>query len=266
MKNIIKLSFVFLVAAIISCQTKKEGKGFNPPKSVVDLSPVIGEDAPRKFVGAKFLSDFGLPVSTVFHHYRSEDPIYYEDSKLELFNHIGPHHDAPSHMIKGARTTDDFSLDQFMGPAKIFDFTAKPKDLPLTKNDFENKGIMPGDIVIAYVGYVPPGDTVSYPTYAFLSGEAADYLAGLPVKLFATDMPSLAGLKNLSSMMAKGELKGNDKLVPEHYAFASKNVPSIEGLVNLDKIVNEKNLVFIGFPLKIEKGNAGPIRAAALVY
>lgn len=30
---------------------------------------------------------------------------------------------------------------------------------------------------------------------------------------------------------ARGELKGNQAIGPEHYAFASRNVPSVEGLV-----------------------------------
>jgi kynurenine formamidase len=86
------------------------------------------------------------------------------------------------------------------------------------------------------------------------------------VKLFATDMPSLASLTNFMNKVIDRSYKDSYELMPEHLAFARKNVPSIEGLVNLDKIIQEKNLVFIGFPLKIKKGNAGPIRAVALVY
>jgi kynurenine formamidase len=251
---------------LFSCGSNEVKTGFNEPKAVVDLSPTIGEDAPGKLVGQKFLKDFGLPVSTVFHHSTADTPFYYEDSKLEIFNHVGPHHDAPSHVIKGAKTTDEFSMDQFIGKAKVFDFSGKKKDEPLTRADFEGKGIQAGDIVLAYVGYDPPKDSLSYPSYPYLSGEAAEYLAGLPVKLFATDMPSLAGLTHFMNKVVTRDYKNPDELLPEHLAFARKNVPSIEGLANLDKIVKEQNLVFIGFPLKIKKGNAGPIRAVALVY
>jgi len=202
----------------------------------------------------------------VFHHTISESPAYVADSKLELFNHTGPHHDAPNHAIKGARGTDTFPLDEFIGAAKVLDFRAKPKDQPLLRADFEGRGLKAGDIVIAFVGYTAPTNGEDYPSYAYLSGEAAEYLATLPVKLFATDMPSLAGLKNIVAIMAKGELKGSQAVVPEHYAFLSRNVPSVEGLVNLEQIVHEPNVVFVGFPLKIKDGNAGPMRAAALVY
>ncbi|MBI4501803.1 MAG: cyclase family protein [Gemmatimonadetes bacterium] len=257
---------VLSLLALAGCRSESAQPMFAAPRAVIDLSPTLGEDAPVRSVGRKFLKDFGLPEATVFHHTVSEEPMYFADSKLELFNHVGPHHDAPSHVIKGARATDSFSLDQFIGVAKVLDFRSKPKDTPLTRADFEGRGLVAGDVVIAYVGYTAPTGPDEYPSYAYLSGEAAEYLATLPVRLFATDMPSLAGLKNLAALMAKGELKGTKDLAPEHYAFASHEIPSIEGLVNLEQIVNEPHVVFVGFPLKIKDGNAGPIRAAALVY
>lgn len=259
------LLWVVGLAAVLGCRQQGPG-GFVRPRAVVDLSPVIGEDAPVRIMGSRFLKDFGLPESTAFHHTVSETPAYVADSRLELFNHVGPHHDAPNHAIKGARGTDTFPLDQFIGVAKVLDFRDRPKDAPLSRADFAGRGLVAGDVVIAFVGYVPPTDPNEYPSYAYLSGEAAEYLATLPVRLFATDMPSLAGLKNIAAIMAKGELKGSQAIVPEHYAFLSRNVPSVEGLVNLERIVNEPNVVFVGFPLKIKDGNAGPMRAAALVY
>ena len=262
------LAIATIVALPASAQSKRPvtAPWFNPPRLVVDLSPTLGEDTPSLVVGRKFLHDFGMPESTQFHQIISEEPMYVAETRLELFNHVGPHHDAPSHTIKGARTTDSFGLDQFIGPAKVLDFRTKPKDAPLTRADFANRGIVAGDIVIAFVGYSPPTGPDEYPSYAYLSGEAAEYLATIPVRLFATDMPSLAGLKNLAAIIAKGELKGNQAIGPEHYAFASRNVPSVEGLVNLERIVHEPRVVFVGFPLKIKDGNAGPMRAAALVY
>lgn len=250
----------------IGCGVNAPPPLFVQPRLVVDLSPTLGEDAPVQAVGRQFLKDFGLPETTVFHHTISEDPSYFADSKLELFNHTGPHHDAPSHVIKGARATDTFPLEQFIGSAKVLDFRGKPKDMPLTRADFEGRGLAAGDVVIAFVGYTPPTSADEYPSYAYLSGEAAEYLATLPVRLFATDMPSLAGLKNLAAVLAKGDVKGSQKVAPEHYAFASRNVPSVEGLVNLERTINEPHVVFVGFPLKIKDGNAGPVRAAALVY
>jgi arylformamidase len=247
------------------CREASRPEGFAPPRAVVDLSPTIGEDAPTALIGARFLRENGLPESTRFVHTIVDTPFYVADSKLELFNHVGPHHDAPSHVIKGAQTTDRAPLARFIGPARVLDFRSKPKDTPLTRADFERSGVRPGEIVIAFVGYVPPVSPDSYPSYAYLSGEAAEYLATLPVKLFATDMPSLAAIRLIGAQAAKG-LRGSAAVAPEHYAFLAREVPSIEGLVNLEAIVDEPRVVFVGFPLKIKDGNAGPMRAVALVY
>lgn len=259
-------SHVLLIGALsFGCRPEPAPAPFSMPKSIVDLSPTIGEDAPAATVGRRILRELGLPESTVFRHTISETPFYVADSRLELFNHIGPHHDAPSHMIKGGTTTDQVPLESFIGPARILDFRTRPKDLPLSRADFETAGVKRGDIVIAFVGYTPPLSPEDYPSYAYLSGEAAEYLATLPVKLFATDMPSLAGLKHLTKLIAKGGT-GPSFYAPEHYAFLSRGIPSIEGLAHLERVVAEKSVVFVGFPLKIRDGNAGPLRAAALVY
>jgi kynurenine formamidase len=45
-------------------------------------------------------------------------------------------------------------------------------------------------------------------------------------------------------------------------------IPVIEQLVNLNAIVGEEDVVFVGFPLKLtgKAGDAGVMRAVALVY
>ena len=98
-----------------------------------------------------------------------------------------------------------------------------------------------------------------------MSGEAAEYLAEIPVKAFASDMPSLGNIAGYFALIEEGKT-GSENIVPEHYAFASRDVPSIEGLVNLESLVGEEEIVFVGFPLKFEDGDGGPMRAAALVY
>jgi len=52
----------------------------------------------------------------------------------------------------------------------------------------------------------------------------------------------------------------------KHIAFLSGEIPNIEGLVNLERLAGEEEIVFVGFPLKIRDGNGAPMRAAALVY
>ena len=255
---------VLAVAAALSASCARQS-AVPMPKAIVDLSSPLAEDTPVKQVGAKFLKDFHYRETTKFEHNVMEDPLFVQDSYITLLNHVGPHVDPPNHMIKGAQSVDRIPLDKLMGAARIFDFRAKPKDSPLMKADFEGKGIAAGEIVIAFVGYTPPTGPDEMPSYAYLSGEAAEYLASIPIRAFASDMPSLGSIRRYPALMASG-VKGSDKLAPEHYAFLSREIPNIEGLTNLESIVGKPNVVFVGFPLKIKDGNGAPMRAAALLY
>ena len=94
---------------------------------------------------------------------------------------------------------------------------------------------------------------------------AAHYLAEIPVKAFGTDALGVDGIRRLFDVMQHGAT-GFANLLPIYHAFLSREIPVIEQLVNLDRIVDEDHVVFVGFPLKIADGNGAPMRAAALVY
>jgi kynurenine formamidase len=262
----LKTSFILLAVSLFcACAREAPVPAVPLPKRIVDLSPTITEDLPVRLLGSKFLKDFGIPERSRFEVHTEEEPIYLADARLTLYNHVGPHHDPPNHVIKGAKSSDQFPLEKFFGRARVMDFRAKPKDQPLLPADFEGQGIQAGDIVIAFVGYAPPGDPQELPSYAYLSGEAAEYLAGIPIKAFGSDMPSLGSIRKYYELMQQG-VKGSDKFLPEHYAFLSREIPNIEGLANLESLVGEKDVFFAGFPLKIQDGNGAPMRPVALVY
>jgi kynurenine formamidase len=235
------------------------------PRAILDLSPTITRDMPTRYIGEKALTMFGDPLSTAFEVTVTEEPFYLSTSQYTILNHIGPHHDAPNHVIKGAMATDAAPLEKFYGKARLLDFRSRPAGEPLLRADFEGAGIQPGEIIIAFVGYEAPTDPEVLPTYSYLSAEAAEYLTEIPVKAFASDMPSLGSIAGYFALIEDGKT-GSQAIFPEHYAFASRDIPSIEGLVNLESLVGEEEIVFVGFPLKFEDGDGGPMRAAALVY
>jgi len=235
------------------------------PRSIVDLSPTITRDLATRTVGEKTVAAFGMSLETSFKVHVTEEPFYVSLSEYTISSHDGPHYDPPSHVIKGGKAADEAPLDKFFGKARLLDFRSKPRGEPLMKSDFDGAGIKPGEIVIAFVGYEAPTDPEAFPTYAYLSGEAAEYLAEIPVKAFACDMPSLGNIAGYFVLIEEGKT-GSESIAPEHYAFASRDVPSIEGLVNLESLVGAEDIVFVGFPLKFEDGDGGPMRAAALVY
>lgn len=233
------------------------------PRAIVDLSPTMGEDFPTVALGEKAIAAFGMAPRTKFEVKIIEEPFYLGEAVYSLSNHIGPHYDPPSHLIKGGKSSDQAPLDRFYGKAKLLDFRSKPKDEPLVRADFENRGIEPEDIVLVVVGYQASPEEL--PSYAYLSAEAAEYLAQIPIKAFASDMPSLGSMKGYMKLLEQG-VTGSEDICPEHIAFLSREIPNVEGLVNLESLVGEEEIVFVGFPLKIQDGNGAPMRAAALVY
>ena len=91
-----------------------------------------------------------------------------------------------------------------------------------------------------------------------MSGEAAEYLAGIPIKAFASNIPSLGSVKRYFQLIEEG-LTGSENIFPEHYAFLSRDIPNIEGLANLESLIGEEEIVFVGFPLKIKNGNGAQL-------
>jgi kynurenine formamidase len=239
------------------------------PRAIVDLSPTITRDMPTRALGRalgeKISAGFGITPATSFEVHVEEESFYRSMSVYRIFNHVGPHYDPPNHMIKGRMAVDATPLDRFFGRARLFDFRSRPPGEPLLRSDFDGTGIEPGEIVIVFVGYEAPADPEALPAYPYLSGDAAEYLAGIPVKAFASDMPSLGSISRYSALIEEGKT-GSEIIFSEHYAFASRDIPGIEGLVNLESLVGEEEIVFVGFPLKFEDGDGGPMRAAALVY
>jgi kynurenine formamidase len=159
------------------------------PKQFVDLSPAIEPGLVEKQFGPK-ISQVGFLPEPRFEDLIEDEPGYYSAmTVITMLNHLGSHHDAPRHVSRTGRGSDQVPLDRFYGPARVFDFRSKGRNEPLLPADFQTKTIRPDEIVIAYVGYTPPVDSESLPNYPYLSGEAARYLASLTIKAFGTDMP-----------------------------------------------------------------------------
>lgn len=240
---------------------------FAMPKRVVDLSLTLTEDSSLRYLGARWVQFVAaqFPVKTSFKKIVIEQPNFYVSNSIyELANHVGTHLDPANHCIKGALSADNYPLEKFIGRARVLDFRSKPRDTPITVDDLKGKRIRPGEIVIVFTGYQPPANDSEWPSYPYLSGEAAEWLAQLPIKAFASDMPSLGSIRRYPELMRTGKSPG--EIIPEHMAFLTREIPNIEGLTNLEALLGEPNVVFVGFPLKVKDSDGGLMRAAALVY
>jgi len=253
----------FLFVILLSCTDNR----FHMPAEIIDLSPTITEDMPERLMGSAFFTMLGMEPTVEFKHYTGEPPLYYLDSYITLFNHAGPHVDAPRHMIPNTAAVDEYDLDRFYGKAVVMDFSAKPVDYYVTLDEIKKYDIKAEDIVIFYCGYKVNGNPDELPIFTVPSKEAADYLAELPIKCYATDGMSVDNLRRTTELLVEGESE-LEILAPVHSAFLTNGIPIIEGLQNLQAIAGYNEVVFAGFPLKTtgKAGDAAPLRAVAMIY
>jgi kynurenine formamidase len=266
-----KYSILICISLFIisSCSIKDPKDKFDPelvlPKEIIDLSPVIGEDIAEVKWGKAALNMMGFKGKTTFLHKGIDSPAYVRNSYLEIFNHGGAHLDAPNHMEKDAKSIEDWDLKNLMGPIKIFDASNYKNNSEIPVEEIEKMELNSKDIFMLHVNYIPPQGDDDLPAYPYLSSKACEYLASIPVKAIATDALSIESFNGFSEGIEAG-LSGYKDLIPNHYAILTKGIPLFESLEDLSPLLNKKNIIFVGFPLKFKNGNGSPVRAVAFVY
>jgi kynurenine formamidase len=262
-----RLLFAISAALAAGCSDVGDSSSGVPPvpSQVIDLTATITTDQPVRTWGSKMLKDFGFRETNDFEFIVTREPLYVSNAYWTLFNHTGPHLDAPSHMIEGAQTIDEMPLRQLIGRARAIDFRHKRPNEAISLDEMKVMNIQPGEIVLLVVGYEPPTGKDELPAYAALSIEAANYLAELPVQAIGTDGFSVESVAHMYDAIERG-IQGNEGITPNHNAFFMRNIPVYEALNNLDSLLGLEAFVFVGFPLKVVGSDGSPVRAAALVY
>ena len=262
------LGFTILcIASSCSQKAPKVSPQLKPslPKEIIDLSPLITEDLPERKWGKALIEMMGFKGKTDFIHVGIDTPAYVRNSYLEIFNHGGAHLDAPNHMEKGAMSIEEYDLQKLIGPIKIFDANSYEKNSSIPVEALRPLNITSDDIFILDVDYTPPKEDDELPSYPYLSVEACEYLASIPVKAVATDALSIESITGFSQAVEAG-LSGYKNLIPNHYSLLTKGIPLFESLEDVHVLTEKENIIFIGFPLKFKDGNGSPVRAVALIY
>ncbi len=233
------------------------------PKEIIDLGALVTEDLTIRVWGERYPREGGYDRPNVFDviHWQ-RGPINGSNAYYTLFNHGGPHVDAPVHMgFTGG--LNSYSVESFAGPLKVFDVSHSPFGRTVGKDVFDDQGIRPGDIVLIHTNYQPPKADDEYPSVISLTPEAAEFLARIPVRAFATDAWSVdVG----PGSRASGSPTEKSELIPIHSAFLSRGIPAYEQLFNVDMLLNKKNMYFVGQPLNIRDGDGMIVRPFVLVY
>ena len=259
------LSTFILVCLVFGCTSNVTNENARVPKEIVDLGALVTEDLPDRVWGG-LMEQYGFTESNSFevinHKLEFDDGVLSaNNSYLTIFNHGGPHVDAPRH-VDEEKGIDDYSVDDFIGPLKVIDVSNLPFGRTVSLQEIMKHDIQQGDIVIIYTRYVLPEED-EIPNQIALTQEAAAYLANLPVKAFGTDSFNVESNDNPTEVISENALQ---RIAPIHYEFLTKGIPLYEQLFNVDQLLNKKNMLFIGQPLNIKDGDGMIVRPVVFVY
>lgn len=250
---------------VIGCsgETGTSNPSIPEPKEIVDLGALITEQTPEEFWGKAFLKEMNFTESNSFDVLaRTFGPVSVSNSYYRLFNHGGPHVDAPNHVGLGAGL-DSFPVESFAGPLKVFDFSHLPTGRSITKDMLVDLPINAGDIVLTYTGFTLSKSEDTWPQAIALDYQAATYLATLPVRAIGTDALSIESMTDQSPVSSDDEVA---QIIPGHHAFLSKGIPVFEQLVNVDQLLGRKAMYFVGAPLNIKDGDGMMVRPLVFIY
>ncbi len=259
------LPFLLLIFCL-ACKEIQPKQVYLAPKRIYDLGTVVTEDLPERIWGKVALASMGFTRLNKFEviDWKFENEagkITGSNSYFTLFNHGGPHIDAPSHMDLGGGL-DTYPIEVFEGPMKVFDVSTYRFGHTVPVEVFKDR-VVKGDIVMIYTKYLPPQKEGEMPQNITLSPEAAEYLATLPVKAFGTDAWSVMSFNDTLKVNSDSEAA---RLSPIHYSFLSREIPIYEGLYRLNELIAFKQVYFVGVPLNIKDGDGMLVRPVAFVY
>lgn len=248
---------IILCVFVISCSNSSptHDRAFSPSE-VVDLGALITEDLPQRVWGKGFMEQMGFTQQNSWDVINwtfpvDGDTVSGSNAYYTLFNHGGPHVDAPNHMDVGDGL-DSYAIEAFSGPVKVFDASSYALGRSVPSTVFEGH-VESGDIVLVLTGYTPPQTDEAIPEVRTLTHEAAEFLATLPVRAYGTDAFSVESLSNTEMPWI-------------HHSFLSRGIPVYEQLFNLEKLLGKERMFFVGVPLNIKEADGMLVRPVVFVY
>jgi kynurenine formamidase len=244
-------------AALLSCSKAVDDRQVAfVPSEVIDLGALVTEDLPQRLWGKAFLKQMNFTTQNEFKVIAWKfpvggDTISGSNAYYTLFNHGGPHVDAPNHVGAGGGI-DSYAIEAFSGPVKVFDVSEYALGRSVPQSVFQGR-VAAGDIVVVLTRYRPPPTDDALPEVRTLTNEAAEFLATLPVRAYGTDAFSVEAL-------------ADTKMPWIHHAFLSRGIPVYEQLFNVDRLLGKERMYFVGVPLNIKGGDGMMVRPIVCVY
>jgi kynurenine formamidase len=175
-------------------------------------------------------------------------------SQLQMGAHSGTHVDAPLHFLGDAfPDVAKMDLQNFLGDAIALERLKKPGE-DLTVADLEGADIFPGDIILFRTGW---DQRTASP--AFFEGEWPGLEPALVEELIRRGVKAIGG--DIASADSPAAIAAG---APAHKLAGRTGLPIFEALVNLDQVAGQR-FYFLGLPLKLQGGEASPIRAVDIL-
>ncbi|HHY47396.1 MAG TPA: cyclase family protein [Firmicutes bacterium] len=109
------------------------------------------------------------------------------ETRLHIDSHTGTHLDAPSHMIPGGLAIHELPLDALVGECRILDLSYVEDRI--TADHLRTEDIAPGEFVLLKTRN---SDVEGFdPGFVYLAPDAAEFLAGVPVRGVGIDALSV---------------------------------------------------------------------------
>ncbi len=225
------------------------------PTAVIDLGALVTADLPERVWGPAFLAQNGFTDPNSFDVISwtfpaGDEEVQGSNAYYRLFNHGGPHIDAPNHVGVGGGL-DTYPVEAFSGPLKVVDARGFGAGRTVPESAFEGV-VDAGDVVILLTNYTPPvGDDI--PSVTTLTNEAADFLASLPIRALGTNSFSTETPSDFTKPWI-------------HDYFLGAGIPIYEQLFNVEVLLGYDRLFFTGAPLNVKDGDGMVVRPLAFAY
>lgn len=159
---------------------------------------------------------------------------------LSLGSHTGTHIDAPMHMLDQGKSLEEISLQTFFGEGLCVD-VSKNYSLDTVKAE----KILPDTVIFLYTGWDKKlGTPAYYEKFPPIPEDVCKYFVEQQVKMVGTDSPS-----------------ADDIPFTSHKILLQNNIPIIESLIHLDKLLGKKFSV-TALPLRVAL-DGSPVRVIA---
>ena len=197
------------------------------------------------------------------------------NENLQLDSHAGTHMDAPWHFGpfsqgRPAKTIDQVPLEWCFGPGVVLDLRNKQAGDTITVQDLLQAlaplghRLSPGEIVLLMTGADKRfNEKDYYSAHPGMGREATFWLLDQGIRVIGTDG---WGFDRPAGAMLRDYLRTGDTsfLLPGHFVGREREYCHIEKLANLDRLPPTGFWVSC-FPVKIERGSAGWVRAVAML-